>query len=59
MKRIRNTVNIIVLLYIVLIYGCADTKQHLEIGIFSGSVWNVPYWQNYKFIDKAIDKFTD
>jgi multiple sugar transport system substrate-binding protein len=55
----KNTIIIYILFCMFFISSCTNRKQHLEIGLFSGSVWNVPYWQNYKLFDNAIEKFTE
>ncbi len=48
-----------VLASLLLFSGCHEREQHLEIGLFSGSVWDVPYWQSYTFFDQAIEKYTE
>ncbi len=58
MKRLMTAFTLILLSILLLFSGCSNRKQHLELGLFSGSVWNVPYWQNYKFFDQAIEEYT-
>ncbi|OQY32296.1 MAG: hypothetical protein B6241_11325 [Spirochaetaceae bacterium 4572_59] len=55
----KNTIIISILFCMFFVSSCTNREKHLEIGLFSGSVWNVPYWQNYKLFDDAIEKFTE
>ena len=56
MKFLRFTS---VLIFMSLFLSCNQNTTELEIGTFSGSVWNVPNWQSFKFFDEAIDNYTN
>ena len=59
MKEPMRPLIAVVLVSLLLFSGCQEKEQHLEIGLFSGSVWGVPYWQSYTFFDHAIEKYTE
>lgn len=62
MKKRRIIIFIIVLGLLFLtgtIYKYKTNKQPvvIELGIFSGSNWNIPNWQSYRIFDEAIVDF--
>jgi multiple sugar transport system substrate-binding protein len=59
MKRSMIPVMTVLISILLLFSGCDTKEQHLEIGLFSGSVWGVPYWQSYTFFDQAIERYTE
>lgn len=54
MGRIRL---ILLILSLSLLFSCNRGEKELELGIFSGSVWDVPNWQSFRFFDEAIEKY--
>jgi multiple sugar transport system substrate-binding protein len=57
MKRI--SIPIVILLLCLILISCSEKKTELRLGVFSGSVWNVPYWQSYEFFDFAIARYEE
>lgn len=40
-----------------LILETINKPVNLNLGVFSGSIYNVPNWQSYKIVDEAIEEF--
>lgn len=57
MSRVKLVLSIVVLSLFFMIVADYPTTITLELGVFSGSNWDVPSGESYKIIDGAIERF--
>lgn len=56
-RRVIIIILVISIIFIFNIYKKLNNKIEIELGIFAGSMYDVPNWQSYKSFDEAIEKF--
>ena len=56
-KYLTIGISLIILIFIFILLYKPKKETTIKLGIFSGSMYDVPTMQSYKIIDEAIKKF--